>query len=55
MTLTVAKPRTLDVALGLVERKEQIGVTGAEFQLDRVNATVADPIEQEQVDALPIS
>ena len=53
--LEVGQPRTLDVALGVAERKEQISVTEAEFQLDRVDATVGGPIEQKQVDELPIN
>src|SRR3974377_1406488 len=48
--LEVGQPRTLDVVLGVAERKEQIGVTEAEFQLDRVDATVGAPIRQKQAD-----
>jgi hypothetical protein len=32
--LEVGQPRTLDVVLGVAERKERISVTEAEFQLD---------------------
>ena len=53
--MEVGQPRTLDVVLGVAERKEQISVTEAEFQLDRVDATVGAPIEQKQVDELPIN
>ena len=53
--LEVGQPRTLDVVLGVAGRKEQISVTEAEFQLDRVDATVGAPIEQKQVDELPIN
>ncbi len=53
--LEVGQPRTLDVVLGVEERKEQISVTEAEFQLDRVDATVGAPIEQKQVNELPIN
>jgi Carboxypeptidase regulatory-like domain len=53
--LEVGQPRVLDVALGVAERKEQIRVTEAEFQLDREDATVGSPIEQKQVDELPIN
>lgn len=53
--LEVGQPRTLDVALGVAERKEQISVSESEFQLDRVDATVGGPIEQTQVDELPIN
>jgi hypothetical protein len=53
--LEVGQPRTLDVVLGVAERKEQLSVTEAEFQLDRVDATVGAPIEQKQVDELPIN
>ena len=53
--LEVGQPRTLDVVLAVAERREQISVTEAEFQLDRVDATVGGPIEQKQVDELPIN
>src|SRR5579863_417116 len=53
--LVVGQPRILDVAMGVAERKEQITVTEAEFQLDREDATVGSPIEQKQVDDLPIN
>ena len=53
--LEVGHPRTLDAVLGVAERQEQISVTEAEFQLDRVDATVGAPIEQKQVDELPIN
>lgn len=53
--LEVGQPRTLDVVLDVAQRKEQIGVTEAEFQLDRVDATVGGPIEQKQVDELPVN
>src|SRR5258708_18722771 len=48
--LEVGHPRTLDAVLGVAERQEQVSVTEAEFQLDRVDATVGAPIEQKQVD-----
>ena len=51
--LELGQPRTLDVALGVAEQQEQISVTEAEFQLDRVDATVGGPIELKQVDELP--
>lgn len=53
--LELGQPRTLDIVLSVAERKEQLGVTEAEFQLDRVDATVGAPIEQKQVDELPIN
>ena len=53
--LEVGQPRVLDVALRVAEHKEQISVTEAEFQLDREDATVGSPIEQKQVDELPIN
>jgi hypothetical protein len=53
--LEVGQPRTLDVVLGIAGRKEQVTVSEAEFQLDRVDATVGAPIEQNQVDELPIN
>ena len=49
------KPRTLDVTLDLAGHVEEMNVTEAEFQLDRVDATVGAPIEQKQVDELPIN
>jgi hypothetical protein len=53
--LEVGQPRTLDITLSVAGRKEQMSVTEAEFQLDRVDATVGAPIEQRQVDELPIN
>jgi hypothetical protein len=53
--LEVGQPRTLDVKLSVAERREQTSVTEAEFQLDRVDATVGAAIEQKQVDELPIN
>ena len=53
--LEIGQPRTLDVVLGLAEREEKMSVTEAEFQLDRVDATVGAPIEQKQIDELPIN
>ena len=53
--LEVGQPRTLDVTLDLAGRREEMSVTEAAFQLDRVDATVGAPIEQEQVAELPIN
>jgi hypothetical protein len=53
--LEVGQTRTLDVNLGLSGRTEQVNVTEALFQLDRVDATVGAPVEQKQVDELPIN
>ena len=53
--LDVGQPRTLDISLGVAERREEIGVSEAEFQLDRVDATVGDSIEPKQVSELPIN
>lgn len=53
--LDVGQPRTVDVLLGVAERKEQIGVSEAEFQLDRADATVGGPVEQKQIGELPIN
>ncbi len=53
--LEVGQPRTLDVTLNLAGQREEMSVTEAAFQLDRVDATVGAPIEQEQVDELPIN
>src|ERR1035441_3877909 len=55
VTLEVGHTRTLDVTLGLAERTDQVNVTEAMFQLDRVDATIGAPIEQKQVDELPIN
>jgi hypothetical protein len=53
--LEVGHPKTLDITLSVSKRNEHISVTEAEFQLDRVDATVGAPIEQQQVDELPIN
>src|SRR5579872_2079055 len=53
--LEVGQPRTLDVTLNLAAHREEMSVTEAAFQLDRVDATVGAPIEQKQVDELPIN
>ena len=53
--LEVGQTRTLDVTLTLAGRNEQVSVTEATFQLDRVDATIGAPIEQKQVDELPIN
>jgi hypothetical protein len=51
----VGQPRTLDIVLNVAGRSEQVSVTEAEFQLDRVDATVGAPMEQKQMDELPIN
>ncbi|MBV9266786.1 MAG: TonB-dependent receptor [Acidobacteriaceae bacterium] len=51
----VGQTRTLDAKLNLSGRIEQAEVTEAMVQLDRVDATVGAPIEQKQVDELPIN
>ncbi|HKE24894.1 MAG TPA: carboxypeptidase-like regulatory domain-containing protein [Bryobacteraceae bacterium] len=51
----LGQPRTLDVTLGIAGQKEQVSVTEAAFQLDRVDATVGAPVEAMQVDELPIN
>lgn len=53
--LEVGNPRTLDVTLRVAERAETVSITEAEFQLDRLDATVGAPVEQKQVDELPIN
>ena len=53
--LEVGQPRTLDITLAISGRNEQVSVTEAEFQLDRVDATVGGLIEPKQVDELPIN
>src|ERR1039458_5225964 len=55
VTLEVGHTRTLDVTLGLAARNDQVNVTEAMFQLDRVDATVGAPIEPQQVEELPIN
>ena len=50
--LEVGQPGTLDVTLNLAGHREEISVTEAAFQLDRVDATVGAPIEQKQVEEL---
>jgi hypothetical protein len=53
--LEVGQPRTLDVTLEVAEHTEHMSVSEADFQLDRVDATVGAPIEQKQVDELPVN
>ena len=53
--LEVGQPKTLDATLRLAGQREEMSVTAAEFQLDRVDATVGAPIEQTQIDELPIN
>jgi hypothetical protein len=53
--LEIGQPRTLDVTLWIGERAEHLSVTEAGFQLDRVDATVGAPVEQKQVDELPVN
>src|SRR5271166_5159848 len=51
----VGQTRTLDVKLELAEHAEHMNISEAGFQLDRVDATVGAPVEQKQVDELPIN
>lgn len=51
----VGQTRTLDVTLHLAGQREEMMVTEAMVQLDRVDATVGSPIEQMQVDELPVN
>ncbi len=51
----VGQTRTLDIKLEVVGKKELELVTEAMVQIDRVDATVGSPIEQKQVDELPIN
>jgi hypothetical protein len=53
--LEAGQPKTLDVKLEIAGREEKVGVSEADFQLDRVDATVGNPVEQKQVDELPIN
>jgi hypothetical protein len=53
--LEVGHERILDVTLNLAGQREEMSVTEAAFQLDRVDAAVGAPIEQKQVDELPIN
>jgi len=51
----VGQTRTLDVTLHVAGKKEEVAVTEAMVQLDRVDATIGSPVEQMQVDELPIN
>jgi hypothetical protein len=51
----VGQTHTLDVTLHLAGKRESVEVTEAMVQLDRVDATVGAPIEQQLVDELPIN
>jgi hypothetical protein len=53
--MEVGQPRTLDIKLEVAEHAERLSVTEAGFQLDRVDATVGVPVEQKQVDELPVN
>src|SRR5579863_4626729 len=53
--LEVGQPGTLDVTLNLAGHREEMSVTEAAFQLDRVDATIGGPVEETQVDELPIN
>ena len=53
--LEVGQTRTLDVTLGVAGHAEQVSVTEAMFQLDKVDATIGGPIEEKQIDELPIN
>jgi len=51
----IGQTRSLDVTLHLAARKQEVTITEADVQLDRVDATVGSPIEQVQIDELPIN
>src|SRR5215472_559780 len=53
--LEIGQPITLDLTLNLAGHREEVSVTEAAFQLDRLDATVGAPVEQKQVDELPIN
>jgi hypothetical protein len=53
--LEVGQRHTLDVKLDIAGRAEHLNVSESSFQLDRVDATVGAPIEQKQVDELPVN
>lgn len=52
---TVGQTRTLNATLAVAEASQQATITEPLVQLDRVDATVAAPVEQEQVNELPIN
>ncbi|MBV9940140.1 MAG: TonB-dependent receptor [Acidobacteriaceae bacterium] len=52
---TVGQTRTLDVTLKVAGQTEKVLITESAFQLDRVDATIGSPIEQKQVQELPIN
>jgi hypothetical protein len=51
----IGQTRTLDVMLRVAEKKEVANITEAMVQLDRVDATIGSPIEQKEVDELPVN
>jgi len=51
----VGQTRTLDAVLDVAAKTEQATVTESMVQLDKVDATIGSPIEQQQVDELPIN
>ncbi|HTC35943.1 MAG TPA: TonB-dependent receptor, partial [Bryobacteraceae bacterium] len=51
----VGQTRTLNVTLGLSGGLQQASVTEALVELDKVDATVGAPVEQEQISELPIN
>lgn len=51
----VGETRTLDVRLQLAQGQEQASVTEALIQVDKVDARIGAPIEQAQIDDLPIN
>ena len=51
----VGQTRTLNVKLGLSGGRQETDITEPIVQLDRVDATIGAPIEQQQVNELPIN
>jgi hypothetical protein len=52
---TVGQTRTLNAMLDVLGGSQQASVTEALVELDRVDATIGAPIEQEQISELPIN
>lgn len=55
LSQAIGQTNTLNAKLKVAGRSEEARVTESSVQLDRVDATIGSPIEQEQVDELPIN
>ena len=51
----MGQTRTLDARLEVASGRQEVTVTESLVQLDKVNATVGAPVEQKQVDELPVN